>query len=463
MKVFNQHRKHTDISRGNASSQQETPQPSLLQRQRSGEIGKRGREYQIPRRYELQRNISRAPSMGKRRSIPVHGTGNGDFDSLVHENFPEDLKNTVALKRHSIGSIGGNGSYQQALDTYDEHLVFKTTVPGSRNFSFEQNSQNAINDYLSRQRMRSVDLTNNSNNSRDARINSRFYGHNYMQQRKDTVGTQTSFKNGYLSKDSMPENLFGRCVSSRSGLSNSGSEHSDIPNCAVSNRSDEFDASVNSTDNEEVYMMQTESDRDEQDENENTETENLEDQNRGNADEMSSSSMWSDLENKSTVTRTQLRKLALKQGFENLSMACGEVYEENGEDPHRPGRAWLDPASYQKEMINISTSSSSSVAPAAKDGKQARKFQKVWTHSTLAQRNRHESTTNTLRGLVRFGLHPMLESLERMSPVHPTSISTTNFTPSKIQSQYRMELHDMWGKACREHELVSTEGAFKST
>lgn len=434
----------------------------------------RGRQNQILKRYEFQKNISqRTPSQQNQQLLlnrlgveearfprsPLLPSARGRDNSIESHVSQESrgsqwsnpglhkvrssgsgaggkyhTQNLAQLKRHSIADLGNfslspsinaiNGKH--GLNMYNDSTVFETTAVGPRNYAFEQ-QQHQIYDYIDGVRQRK-------------RISSYEIGHG------EKLGT-AAHKMEEQADSPMPRffrspKFDGRTTNTLDSTSALQYQRSD----AVAKKDDEatfagakVDNYVDSDDDVSLVDMDGIVQPDEQ---------NIDNEDGESDVTLNSESLFNHIYDDSvyTPTRTQQRKLAIKEELDGTA------------DPNENlpvGMGWMDPANYNGIGSNDSNSTSmssvtASAVPSIKS-KNKKDSNTIWMNSSLKQRNMYEHVTSELRKMVLFSEKPVLNSVTRNRNVQAsrTSNGGAAFRQGRTfpQDDVRALVAEMWQEA----------------
>ncbi|KAG7789201.1 hypothetical protein KL910_002899 [Ogataea haglerorum] len=358
---------------------------SLVDSQRPGE--KRGRQYQVPKRYEFQKSIPTSRDSSAHTSI---FKPNFTLNKLRREHSTQSLQTSLKraqspffgskndhvaeLKRHSLSAAsgGGPGYRNHIINAYNDSKVFETVAPR------RTSSVNYILDTRSNQDAQSMPpapeetgkksiLINRPSPNEAPSFNSSISKINYYQ--SDFQGPQ------YI------EQLKGRDLREASSRE---TKHGPSSTDNTTKSEQKGDTTDDETHSESQSSVQDNNDT------VNPYLDPLESQAIGMT-EFSTPTQTAPM-------RTQQRQLAIKDLMQHHSLA---------------GSAWFELGPKDARKIEESTESSELIN------------QNVWANVSIDERNKYEHISNDLRKLALYNKKPMMDCIGRYFELHKqTHIST---------------------------------------
>lgn len=425
--------------------QQQSFQVHPSQQYNSHNLIARGRQNQIPKRYEFQKNIPRRTSSQHNQQLLLSRIGVEEAKSPRSPLFPgptsrensvgskgsqgsnlsfstlarvkstgpaaggiAPTQNLAHFKRHSIADVGNlarsssanvvNGKH--GLNIYNDSTVFETTVAGFRNYAFEQQMlQQSQHEYVDeamqqRKRIASVEISD---------------GGRYNRQAAQAAHNPREFASHHT-----PRFLCSPRFNSRStdNVDNTSSVHDweDAAGPRGSRNSIFEDAKVENTigSDDDVSVV----DMDGLDEP-------FADDKKSNVTLNSGTLQDGPYDDSEAFlpTRTQQRKLAIKHELDGAADA----------DNLPIGQEWLDPANYSgtvhTHFSSASSASTTSTTGPSSGSKSKRDTTAHWMNNSLKQRNMYEHVTSELRKMVLFNEKPLLESVTRNRKVQASWVA----------------------------------------
>jgi hypothetical protein len=464
----------------------------------------RGRQAQIPKRYEFQKNIPRQTSsqhqnvfMNRINSednnkISFNGSiagmdGYNGSPPLMRNNFQERSKNVhmismtnlAQFKRHSIASLSSYkrvNSSNHIINAYNDTTVFETTAPGTKNYAFEQFQKQQKQEIIQHhQYQRHQSVNGYLNKRRDETFDKEVFhtenkiNQDYIYNSNEPDSAIKLFKPVYFQDETnnneVRESLFSR-------VSNKNENSEKLGNLKIG-----YMVNTYSDDDETVKMNYSSSDSDNDDENnyddnyENSPYFNpIEDNINKKIDHASNEINDYSFEEESSeqMMRIQWKKIIMKNEIYNNNFNIQDSIR-NGNNDEIIGSAWLNQLNYtndykvepsadgnnriKNQNLNLNLNLNLNQKEHSKPG--------VWTQISLEHRNMHEKMTNNLRNLALFSHNPMASSFERTK----TRKHKINQQPKQKQDHYHASLqpqyssavgarvNNLWKSACMEHSL----------
>lgn len=414
------------------SQQQQPFQVHPSQQYKSHNLIARGRQNQIPKRYEFQKNIPQRTSSQHNQQLllsrirveeaksprsplfpgPTAREGSigsqGSQGSRLGFSTLQRVKSTgpgasglaptanlAQFKRHSIADVGNLArsssanvvSGKHGLNVYNDSTVFETTVAGCRNYAFErQMLQQRQYEYVDeamqqRRRIASVDISNGGRYNRQP-AQAAFVPHDPAGHHTPHFFRSPRFNGRSTDNVANPAGVQGweNGEDPHSGR-NSIFEDPKVDNTVAS---DDDVSTVDMDGLDEPFADDGKSDV-----------------------TLHSATLHEvpyDADEPFLPTRTQQRKLAIKHELDGAADT----------DNLPIGQEWMDPANYTgKVHSHLSSASSASTAAPSSASRGNRYAPAHWMNSSLKQRNMYEHVTSELRKMVLFNEKPLLESVAR--------------------------------------------------
>lgn len=458
----------------------------------------RRRQVQLTRRYEIQKNIPRQTSSSQGGTLVnrmkilnedvnlnsrlINGYNGSPLRRHDSQGRLKNLPITAPLnpaqsKRHSIANIHASSTSNHSspsssvVNTYNDSTVFETTVPGRRNYVFEQIQHQQIqqkNTTLQKNRFRSYDNINSrskssgniTNNTSDNTLDyssslNRFYNKSQNQAQNDSQ-IQRLFKNSYLQDPRTSYNLQRDSVFSKHTNKTSNPSASRLSYMVNDSFQDGTSVSQNqSTENSD----DTDGSDNSSDETQPSITDNsvivnplglidgisaevsVDDNNDGSL---------GDYETLSSTTRTQWKQLLMRNEIDS------DLYHTETENK-AVGGAWLNQDNYNADL-NASHSYGNEPVQSSKSEQYQQRQPKptcrkpgMWTQSSLEHRNMYERVTNDLRNMVLFSHNPLVSSLKRTRNTEtPNAIHAASQPHITLPVAVGARVELLWEKACAE-------------
>lgn len=509
------------------------------QQQQQQQVASRGRQHQIPKRYEFQKNISRRTSsasslstqkqqsqsqlqhpqqqqpsiLGNRIELnnerldpksPRVLTFRGESDLLVNRggrikrvesngmlglqrvkstgSHNDNTKAKVGVvapslaqfKRHIADIHNNSTSNNNNINMYNENTVFETSIPGRRNYAFEQQilQQQQHNYRIGNIRQRTISYDSNNSNGGNGNLSQ--FGHvtnhlNNFDSNGSNVNTPRTFKSpflyGYRKNDNIRQstnsNRSIKSFKSTSTKKSTGSEklkHDDYPD--TDNRYDSSNSDYTSE-------MEDEEEGEEDDDYDD-------DMNVVNMDGDTTTSNKSGATNetdhdddcdddnefyngKFATTRTQRKQYIIKEGLEDgYNYNSHEKHGGNDADNEPIGEAWMDLSNYENTAKIVSNKNGNNQRTIYIHRERADNNNntlgsgagRIWMNSSLKQRNMYEHVTNELRKMVFFSERPLLESVARKRDVRGAGVAVQDGEGDV--GGVAVAVAQLWREACRE-------------
>ena len=415
--------------------QQQQQQPFQVhpsQQYNSHNLIARGRQNQIPKRYEFQKNIPRRTSSQHNQQLLLSRIGVEEAKSPRSALFPgatarensigskgsqgshlsfstlarvkstgpaaggiAPTQNLAHFKRHSIADVGNlarsssanvvNGKH--GLNIYNDSTVFETTVAGCRNYAFEQQMlQQRRYEYVDeamqqRRRIASVEISGGERYNRQA-AQAAHNPHEFASHQTPRFLRSPRFNS--RSTDNVDNTSSVQGWEDAGGARGSRNSIFEDP---------KMDNTIGSDDDVSVVDMDG-LDEPFADDGKSDVTLNSGTLHAGPYDDSEAF----------LPTRTQQRKLAIKHELDGATDA----------DNLPIGQEWLDPANYSGTVhTHFSSASSASTTAPSSGSRSKRDTTTHWMNNSLKQRNMYEHVTSELRKMVLFNEKPLLESVTR--------------------------------------------------
>lgn len=434
----------------------------------------RGRQAQLPKRYEIQKNIPRRTSSSTwinklnnfNEDVNLNNrliSGYNGSPLLRHDsqgrlkNLPITAPlNLAQFKRHSIANISSSNHKSQnssVVNAYNDSNVFETTVPGRRNYVFEQFHQQQIqqkNTVLNRNRFTSVDTTNIRSKSTD-------YSDTPSQSQNQKLFESSYFQDSRAINNSQSGSVFSKAINKipnpndsrlSSTISVSSQGDATVSQCQSIEASDEdsdednsLDETATSITDDNIIAVSLEL-------NESTD--------KSPSTKSDNNESTYEYENLSNMMRTQWKQLMIKNEID------GDLNNSESEN-ESVGSAWLNQDNYTSTLnskFNQSLRNHDGNHRRTDDSgktnqtKPLHRQPGVWTQNSLYRRNMHENVACNLRNLVLFSRNPVVSSLKRTVHVHP-SIDIHEPTRPHIAGSNAAgaRVKRLWDDACAEFYL----------
>lgn len=353
--------------------------------------GHRGRQYQIPKRYDnkpvlKKRNSSAHSLLNQLRATRSSTTSIESLTETKRDASNSSNKKSAERKRNSsITSIGtGNCSKYHILNTYNDSKVLETKAPGKKVYTTES----AYNSPLGR-RSTLPNLTDTLTPSSEIR----------NKQKTSAIGIDhenTLFKSLYLQEEKSERNIHGPFGRSKSF------DVLNLPTLAPQTQVASH-TQIGQGQPKRFTELNISSDSESIDSDNFSEEAELEENVITTVDEFSKNQITDQMfENSGQKMRTQLQKILIKEELE-------------GDQKNDTGNAWLDYIQNSDNEITepvIENSLSSLINESVTEGDSNNK-RNIWIDVSLERRITYEKMFNDFRNVVFFNRNPMMKSIKR--------------------------------------------------